>query len=161
MATTGSPWNLFYPLPTDLVRDGADAIKGLADSAVTAFNVTKTAANVTSGTFNTARIPNLAASKITSGTFALDRIPYRMDSGVVTGNIPAGTVELTTVTFTSGRFTVAPVVVAQKHGDSNLVRSFNRMVSVSTATTTSFTLYRANDDNSSRSIPASWIAIQS
>ena len=32
MADTGAPWNLPYPLPTDLVRDGADAIKDLAEA---------------------------------------------------------------------------------------------------------------------------------
>jgi hypothetical protein len=161
MPDTGSPWNLPYPSDTALVRDAPDQFEDLAVATAAGLNVTKTAANVTSGTFNTARIPNLAASKITSGTFALDRIPYRLDSGVVTGNVPAGTVSQTTVTFTSGRFTVAPVVVAQKHGESILERSFNRAVSVSTATTTSFTLTRANSDDSSRSIPASWIAVQS
>jgi hypothetical protein len=146
MATTGSPWNLPYPIPTDLVRDGADAIKDLAEDTAAALT---TAAN------------NLNASNLNSGTVPLARLPYQLDSGVVTGNVPAGTVSQTTVTFTSGRFAVAPVVVAQKHGESALVRSFNRMVSVSTATTTSFTLTRANSDDSSRSIPASWIAVQS
>ena len=32
MADTGAPWNLPFPLPTDLVRDGADAIKDLAEA---------------------------------------------------------------------------------------------------------------------------------
>lgn len=32
MADTGPPWDLPYPLPTDLVRDGADAIKDLAEA---------------------------------------------------------------------------------------------------------------------------------
>jgi hypothetical protein len=32
MSDTGAPWNLPYPLPTDLVRDGADAIKDLAEA---------------------------------------------------------------------------------------------------------------------------------
>ena len=32
MADTGLPWELPYPLSTDLVRDGADAIKDLAES---------------------------------------------------------------------------------------------------------------------------------
>ena len=32
MADTGAPWNLPYPLPTDLVRDGADAIEDLAEA---------------------------------------------------------------------------------------------------------------------------------
>jgi len=36
---------------------------------------THAAADITSGTFTTARIPNLPASQITSGTFALARIP--------------------------------------------------------------------------------------
>jgi len=31
MADTGAPWNLRYPLPTDLVKDGAEAIEDLAD----------------------------------------------------------------------------------------------------------------------------------
>jgi hypothetical protein len=38
MADTGSPWNLPYPLPTDLVRDGADAIKDLAEAAATGLD---------------------------------------------------------------------------------------------------------------------------
>ena len=32
MADTGAPWNLPYPLPTDLVRDGANAIEDLAEA---------------------------------------------------------------------------------------------------------------------------------
>jgi hypothetical protein len=32
MADTGAPWELPYPLNTDLVRDGADAIKALAEA---------------------------------------------------------------------------------------------------------------------------------
>jgi hypothetical protein len=32
VADTGLPWELPYPLPTDLVRDGADAIKDLAEA---------------------------------------------------------------------------------------------------------------------------------
>ena len=32
MSDTGAPWNLPYPLPADLVRDGADAIKDLAEA---------------------------------------------------------------------------------------------------------------------------------
>ncbi len=32
MSDTGAPWNLPYPLPTDLVRDGAQAIQDLAEA---------------------------------------------------------------------------------------------------------------------------------
>lgn len=38
MADTGAPWNLPYPLPTDLVRDGADAIKDLAEATATSLS---------------------------------------------------------------------------------------------------------------------------
>ena len=38
MADTGAPWNLPYPLPTDLVRDGADAIKDLAEATATGLS---------------------------------------------------------------------------------------------------------------------------
>ena len=38
MSDTGAPWNLPYPLPTDLVRDGADAIKDLAEATATGLS---------------------------------------------------------------------------------------------------------------------------
>ena len=39
MADTGAPWNLPYPLPTDLVRDGADAIKDLAEATAAGLDL--------------------------------------------------------------------------------------------------------------------------
>jgi hypothetical protein len=41
MATTGAPWNLFYPLGTDLVKDGAGDIQQLAEDV--AAGLTNTA----------------------------------------------------------------------------------------------------------------------
>ena len=38
MSDTGAPWNLPYPLSTDLVRDGADAIKDLAEATATGLD---------------------------------------------------------------------------------------------------------------------------
>jgi hypothetical protein len=38
MSDTGAPWNLPFPLPTDLVRDGADAIKDLAEATATGLS---------------------------------------------------------------------------------------------------------------------------
>jgi hypothetical protein len=38
VADTGLPWELPYPLPTDLVRDGADAIKDLAEATADGLN---------------------------------------------------------------------------------------------------------------------------
>ena len=48
---------------------------------------THAASDVTSGTFATARIPNLAASKITSGTFATARIPDLSASKITSGTL--------------------------------------------------------------------------
>ena len=45
------------------------------------------ASEITSGTFATARIPNLAASKITSGTFATARIPDLSASKITSGTL--------------------------------------------------------------------------
>jgi hypothetical protein len=38
MSDTGAPWNLPYPLNTDLVRDGAVAIKDLAEATATGLS---------------------------------------------------------------------------------------------------------------------------
>lgn len=56
-------------------------------------NVQISATDITSGTFATARIPNLAASKITSGTFNADRLPNMVgataNSAGTKGAVPA------------------------------------------------------------------------
>jgi hypothetical protein len=41
MATTGAPWNLFYPLGTDLVKDGAGDIQQLAEDAAGALTAVR------------------------------------------------------------------------------------------------------------------------
>jgi len=38
MADTGAPWNLPYPLPSDLVKDGATAIQDLAEDVAAALS---------------------------------------------------------------------------------------------------------------------------
>ena len=48
------------------------AVKGLGSYA---YKSSLAAGDITSGTFDVARIPSLDASKITSGTFSVDRIP--------------------------------------------------------------------------------------
>jgi hypothetical protein len=42
MADTGAPWNLPYPLDTDLVRDGAQAIEDLADAVASSLTAAQT-----------------------------------------------------------------------------------------------------------------------
>lgn len=77
MADTGAPWNLPYPLDTDLVKDGAEAIEDLALAVDAGLDATKVATNLTSGTLPSARISGsytgltgtgaLNAGSITSG----------------------------------------------------------------------------------------------
>jgi hypothetical protein len=146
MPDTGSPWNLPFPSDTALVRDAPEQFEDLAVATAAALT---TSAN------------NLNASNLNSGTVSLDRLPHRMDSGVVTGNVPSKTVSATTVTFATGRFTVAPVAVAARQGSTTFNRNFLNQVGTSGTTTTSFTIHRANDEDSSRIITASWVAVQS
>lgn len=54
----------------------ADLLDGQHASAFAASSHNHAAGDITSGTFSTARIPNLAASKITSGTFSAARIAH-------------------------------------------------------------------------------------
>ena len=53
------------------------------------FDETKTAGNILSGTFNTARIPNLDAAKTTTGTFDVARIPDLNASKITAGTVAA------------------------------------------------------------------------
>lgn len=53
------------------------------------------AANIVSGTINTARIPNLSADKITAGTIHADRIPNISANKITSGTINASTVSVT------------------------------------------------------------------
>lgn len=47
MADTGAPWNLPYPLSTDLVRDGAQAIEDLAEATATGLSAAGASQSVT------------------------------------------------------------------------------------------------------------------
>ena len=58
MADTGPPWNLPFPLPTDLVRDGADAIKDLAEATATGLTNAGTLRQIVRATDDTARQTN-------------------------------------------------------------------------------------------------------
>ena len=67
MADTGAPWNLPYPLPTDLVRDGADAIKDLAEATATGLSNIPVLAGIGSNVVQTLKTDTFS---MTSSTFA-------------------------------------------------------------------------------------------
>ena len=72
----------------DLTFDSNGHVTGVVSASVSGFastSHTHAAADITSGTFSTARIPNLAASKITSGTFDAARIPNLNASKITSG----------------------------------------------------------------------------
>ncbi len=76
----------------DIVVGGNLSVGGnqVITSAGVLQNVTAAAGIITSGTFDTARIPNLDAGKITTGTFADARIPNLAATKITSGTFPAG-----------------------------------------------------------------------
>jgi hypothetical protein len=87
MPDTGAPWNIPYLDGTELIRNYPSDSLSLANAVDAALDLTKSANNITSDTFNVARIPNLDAAKITSGTFNAARIPGLDASKIVSGKI--------------------------------------------------------------------------
>ena len=85
--TEGEPSVTFYDESTTTQQTSDPGGTAFSQSNILTTQTGVTAAQVTSGTFADARIPNLAASKITSGTFANARIPSFI--GDVTGTINA------------------------------------------------------------------------
>ena len=68
MADTGLPWELPYPLPTDLVRDGADAIKDLAEATATGLSAAGNA-GIGSNLVQTVKTDTFTLSATTSTPF--------------------------------------------------------------------------------------------
>ena len=89
--------------------DSSGHVTGITTRNLTAANIGAAAAShnhaasaITSGTFNSARIPNLNASKITAGTFADGRIPSLNASKTTAGRF--NTARLGTGTASSNTF---------------------------------------------------------
>ena len=89
--------------------DGAYSSLSGIPSTFTPASHTHAASDVTSGTFATARIPNLAASKITSGTLGTARIPDLAASKITSGTLGDSKIpslaasKITSVTFDTAR----------------------------------------------------------
>jgi hypothetical protein len=98
MPDTGAPWNLPYPAPTDLVRDGAQNFEDLADAValgLTAANV-GIGTNVVSATLNT---PFTMSSTTFADLLSVTITPSSATSKVLliahlTGHGQAGTTQI-------------------------------------------------------------------
>jgi hypothetical protein len=93
MADTGSPWNLPYPLPTDLVKDGADDIKALAEATATGLSGIPVLAGIGTNVVQTVKTDEFST---TSGTF---------------GNITGFSVAITPTSATSKVLLIASLVL--------------------------------------------------
>ena len=93
MATTTTNLNLTKPAYTDVpdigvINDNMDAIDAAINGKADASH-SHVASDVSSGTLDAARIPNLSASKITSDTLSADRIPSLAASKIGSGTFDA------------------------------------------------------------------------
>ena len=68
MADTGAPWNLPYPLGTDLVRDGAQAIQDLAEATATGLSNIPVLAGIGSNTVQAVKLNTFSTSSATFTT---------------------------------------------------------------------------------------------
>ena len=100
----GSSWTCYMDGAGKLVASNADisgkitATSGsIGGCSISNGVLNVSAANITSGTFETARIPNLSASKITSGTISTSRL----DASVIT------TENFSSKTLSTGSLTIA------------------------------------------------------
>ena len=108
MADTGAPWNLPYPLPTDLVRDGADAIKDLAEAAASGLDL---AGNPGIGS-NVVQTVKTNVFTTTSSTFT---------------DVTGLTATITPTSATSKILVIADVVLVNTNTSGSVVSAFMRI----------------------------------
>ena len=102
---------------------------------------THAAGDTTSGTFDGARIPNLAASKITSGTLDAARIPDLAASKITSGTLDAARIPaITSSMITDG--TIADVDINASAAIAVTKLGTGRVTGSNNGTATSLTLWR-------------------
>lgn len=152
MADTGAPWNLPYPLDTDLVIDGATAIQDLADAVDVGLDTVQSgfsslnASNLTSGAVPAARLTSVPAASLT-GDVAEARLPY------VRGTVNTSDVGGVTVTFPSGSFSTKPTIVLGPSAIGARIASFRA------ATASSFIVDSYQLDGNRNDIVVDWLAV--
>jgi len=133
MAGTTTNFGFDYPTSTDYVKDGATAIQALADDVDARFG------NVTT-------YPNQIVNVVSGVSRPL---PFAMQIGAVTCNATS----TVAITFSAGRFSVAPFVFVTIQTNSTIV---NAPASAGVATTSGVTI--ANSGNTNRVVV--WQAVQ-
>jgi hypothetical protein len=117
------------------------------------------ASDVVSGELDAARIPGLDAAKITTGAISLDRLPFRYAFGRFTpSQFPGPGANDTAITFPSGRFTTTPRVIVGMES-TGTIDLYGVALVTNSATSTGFSIRRANGRDSPQTIGAQWFAI--
>jgi hypothetical protein len=145
MADTGLPWELPYPLPTDLVRDGAAAIQALAEATANGLDNAETtdASVLTTGTLPAGRISGTYSGLTGTGTLAAGAISsgfgnVNIGTSTFTGN-GSGLTTLNASNLSSGTVNVArlPAAALTAGIGSNVVQTVK--TNTFSTTSTSFT----------------------
>jgi hypothetical protein len=152
-----------YPDPTDLVRDGAQAIEDLADAAettVAGIPIVRTGTDASQ--VRVGDDGRVSIADVTAPSPVVRPVPFAVENGTIAdSSVPGAGTTATTLTFASGRFTVAPSVVATlRTTETNTTRVASFSITVHTISSTGATVVRLNADGTARSFGAEWIAVQ-
>ncbi len=99
------------------------------------------------------------ASVLTTGTLSLDRLPFRYAFGRFTpSQFPGPSANDTAITFPAGRFSTTPRVIVGMES-SGTIDLFGVALVTNSATSTGFSIRRANGRDSPQTIGAQWFAI--
>jgi len=129
-------------------EDLNDNFSNLDGRVTTAADAATNASNLTFGTLPVERLPPVPAANIIN-----DGFPIRLAVGTSSGsNSSSGA----TVTFPSGRFSVAPTVMTTSTSGSNFRHSTTGGINAS-----GFTVYTYNQAGSFNAHGVQWLAVQS
>jgi hypothetical protein len=88
------------------------------------------------------------------------QVPYAMNIGSASVSLSASSFGSVTVVFTTGRFTVAPIVTATMNSVAGGLQTFFAKVSGTTSTQVNVSVYSGGGSTTTASVPVYWNAIQ-